>query len=126
MKCDESGTGRDESAAVGTNRADSGTNQRRSCCHAAHKGVAIDVVQDYRRLLDRKDIAVTFVLEKGPVGGGVFIGHRSMTVCHLAGIARRLGRPLEWNPDTERFVSDPEAAALLSRPRRAGFELPVV
>ena len=57
MKCDESGTGRDESAAGGTNRADSGTNQRRSCCHAAHKGGPLDVVQDYRRLLDRKDIA---------------------------------------------------------------------
>ena len=139
-------------------------------------------------------IAVTFVLEKGPMGGGVFIGdrgkleinrnkvvsnppeiaagilarvdvaaeerawsdetalwqarqhlqnwldcirsrerpvadveigHRSITVCHLAGIARRLGRPLEWNPDTERFVSDPEADSLLSRARRAGFELPV-
>ena len=119
MKCDESGTGRDESAA-------GGSNQRLSCCHAAHKGVAIDVVQDYRRLLDRKDIAVTLVLEKGPMGGGVFIGDRSITVCHLAGIARRLGRPLEWNPDTERFVADPEADALLSRPRRAGFELPVV
>jgi hypothetical protein len=28
-KCDESGTGRDESGARGTNRADLGTNQRR-------------------------------------------------------------------------------------------------
>jgi hypothetical protein len=28
-KCDESGMGRDESAALGTNRAQSGTNQRR-------------------------------------------------------------------------------------------------
>jgi hypothetical protein len=98
----------------------------RAEAYAAHKGVAIDVVQDYRRLLDRKSIDVTFVLEKGPMGGGVFIGHRSITVCHLAGIARRLGWPLEWNPDTERFVSDIEADALLSRPRRAGFELPVV
>ncbi|MFM7243288.1 MAG: Gfo/Idh/MocA family protein [Planctomycetaceae bacterium] len=54
----------------------------------------------------------------------VEIGHRSITVCHLAGIARRLGRPLEWDPAAERFVSDPEADALLARPRRAGFELP--
>jgi len=54
----------------------------------------------------------------------VEIGHRSITVCHLAGIARRLGRPLDWDPAAERFVSDPEADALLSRPRRAGFELP--
>jgi len=54
----------------------------------------------------------------------VEIGHRSITVCHLAGIARRLGRPLDWDPAAERFVSDPEADAFLSRPRRAGFELP--
>jgi hypothetical protein len=54
----------------------------------------------------------------------VEIGHRSITVCHLAGIARRLGRPLRWDPATERFISDPEADSLLSRPRRAGFELP--
>ncbi|MBM4011575.1 MAG: Gfo/Idh/MocA family oxidoreductase [Planctomycetes bacterium] len=53
-------------------------------------------------------------------------GHRSITVCHLAGVARRLGRPLEWDPVAERFVSDPEADALLARPRRAGFELPEV
>jgi hypothetical protein len=29
LKCDESGMGRDESAAIGTNRANLGTNQRR-------------------------------------------------------------------------------------------------
>ena len=56
----------------------------------------------------------------------VEIGHRSVTVCHLAGIARWLGRPLEWNPAEEKFASDPEADALLSPPRRAGFELPEV
>lgn len=54
----------------------------------------------------------------------VEIGHRSVTVCHLAGIARRVGRPLEWDPAAERFVNDAEADALLSRPRRSGFELP--
>lgn len=54
----------------------------------------------------------------------VEIGHRSVTVCHLAGIARQVGRPLEWDPAAERFVNDAEADALLSRPRRSGFELP--
>lgn len=54
----------------------------------------------------------------------VEIGHRSITVCHLAGIARQVGRPLRWDPVAERFVADPEADALLGRPRRAGFELP--
>jgi predicted dehydrogenase len=54
----------------------------------------------------------------------VEIGHRSISVCHLANIVRRLGRPLDWDPVTERFVSDADADGLLSRPRRAGFELP--
>ena len=54
----------------------------------------------------------------------VEIGHRSISVCHLANIVRRIGRPLDWDPMAERFVADPAADALLSRPRRAGFELP--
>jgi predicted dehydrogenase len=50
--------------------------------------------------------------------------HRSASVCHLANIALRLGRKLHWDAQQEAFLSDPEANALLSRPRRAGFELP--
>ncbi len=54
----------------------------------------------------------------------VEIGHRSVTACHLANIARQTGRSLRWDPLAERFVDDPAADALLVRPRRAGFELP--
>jgi len=54
----------------------------------------------------------------------VEIGHRSVTVCHLANIARAVGRPLRWDPQTERFPDDPAADALLDRERRKGFELP--
>ncbi|MFM8496886.1 MAG: hypothetical protein ACKOEM_15420 [Planctomycetia bacterium] len=54
----------------------------------------------------------------------VEIGHRSISICHLANIVRQIGRPLHWDPAAERFVADPEADGLLSRPRRAGFELP--
>ncbi len=50
-------------------------------------------------------------------------GHRSVSTCHLGNIACRLGRPLRWDPDAERFVSDAEADALLARPQRAGFEV---
>lgn len=53
----------------------------------------------------------------------VEIGHRSVSLSHLANITRRLGRRLAWNPDTERF-SDTDANALLTRTRRKGFELP--
>ena len=54
----------------------------------------------------------------------VEIGHRSVTVCHLANIARAAGRTLRWNPAAERFIDDPAADALLVRERRRGFELP--
>jgi len=56
----------------------------------------------------------------------VEIGHRSVTVCHLANITRELGRKLTWNPETERFAGDEEANRLLTRPRRKGYELPAV
>ncbi len=54
------------------------------------------------------------------------IGHRTVTVCHLANITRRLNRKLRWDPATERFVGDSEADALLTRTRRKGYELPEV
>ena len=50
-------------------------------------------------------------------------GHRSVSVCHLGNISCKLGRPVNWDPAAERFVSDPEADALLSRPQRPGFEV---
>ena len=47
------------------------------------------------------------------------IGHRSMSVCHLANISLRLGgRRLDWDAKKEQFVDDEEANAYLSRPAR--------
>jgi hypothetical protein len=54
----------------------------------------------------------------------VEIGHRSITACQLASIARRLGRRLKWDPVKEQFDGDDEANALVDPPRRKGFELP--
>ena len=49
--------------------------------------------------------------------------HRSVSVCHLANIAMKLGRPVKWNPVDEQFVNDSEADQHLSRPQRSGFEV---
>ena len=54
----------------------------------------------------------------------VEIGHRTATVCHLGGIARRLGRKLRWDPEREVFPGDDEANALLDRPKRKPYQLP--
>lgn len=54
-------------------------------------------------------------------------GHRSTTICFLVNIARdvgRVGEALKWNPKTERFINCEEGNAMLSRPRRRGYELP--
>ena len=56
----------------------------------------------------------------------VEIGHRSVSVGHLANITRILNRKLRWNPDEERFVDDSEANLLANRPRRKGYELPAI
>lgn len=50
--------------------------------------------------------------------------HRSASVCHLANISMRLGRKLNWNAEREKFIGDGEADGWLSRPQRAGYELP--
>ncbi len=48
--------------------------------------------------------------------------HRSVSTCHLANISMRLGRKLRWNPETEFFINDKEADAMLQREQRKGFE----
>lgn len=54
----------------------------------------------------------------------VWSHHRSLTTCHLANIAIRLGgRTLKWDPVKEQIVGDPEADAWLTRPQRAGYEV---
>jgi hypothetical protein len=52
------------------------------------------------------------------------VGHRSVTVCHLANIARQLRRKIRWDAEAETFPGDDEANALLDRPRRKGYDLP--
>ena len=53
-------------------------------------------------------------------------GQRATTLCHLVNICRKVQRKLRWDPQAEQFVGDEEANKLLSRPRRKGYELPVV
>ena len=51
----------------------------------------------------------------------VGVGHRTATICHLAGISERLGRPIDWDPKTEHIVGDKRAAMWETRPRRAPY-----
>jgi hypothetical protein len=45
-------------------------------------------------------------------------GHRSVSVCHLGGIALKLGRKLTWDVAREEFPGDREANTYLAREQR--------
>ncbi|MFO1005511.1 MAG: Gfo/Idh/MocA family oxidoreductase [Planctomycetaceae bacterium] len=55
----------------------------------------------------------------------VFSHHRAMTVCHLANIAIRLDRKINWDSTTEMITGDDAAAAWMGREQRKGYEINV-
>ena len=64
----------------------------------------------------------SIVSRKEPIAP-VEIGHRSCSACLLHHAAMKLNRKLLWNPDNERFINDPEADKLLSRPQRKAYAM---
>ena len=50
----------------------------------------------------------------------IHAGHRAATLVHLANISARLGRTLEFNPQTEQIINDEQAAPLVRRTYREG------
>ncbi len=59
------------------------------------------------------------------------VGHRSVTVCHLANIARwvsevtgETGQKLQWDAQAERFTNSPEANRFLNGTWRKQYQLP--
>lgn len=56
----------------------------------------------------------------------VEIGHRACSVCLVTHIAMKLGRKLNWNPDTEKFVNDTDANKMLTRTQRKPYGTDIV
>ena len=55
------------------------------------------------------------------------VGHPSSLLCHCGNVAARLGRTVQFDPETETFPTDPEANALRTRPEyRKPWTLPEV
>jgi predicted dehydrogenase len=53
----------------------------------------------------------------------VEIGHRTATACHLANIALRLSRKIEWDAAAEKIIGDDEASAMLARAWRPPWKV---
>jgi predicted dehydrogenase len=75
------------------------------------------------RSIDHMQNFLECVRQRKRPAADVEIGHRSATVCHLGGIAMRLGRKLRWDPAKERFIDDEQANKMLSRPMRQPWRL---
>lgn len=63
---------------------------------------------------------------KSLLHGPVETAHYSSAIAHLGNISYRLGRRLEFDPQTEKFVNDTEANQMLTRNYRAPFVVPDV
>lgn len=55
----------------------------------------------------------------------VWTHNRMLETCHLANIAIRLGRELNWDPTKREIIGDEEANAFLARESRKGYEINV-
>lgn len=55
----------------------------------------------------------------------VWTHHRAMTTCHLANIAIRLDKTLEWDAQTEQITNDSTAQSMQQREQRKGYEINV-
>ena len=51
------------------------------------------------------------------------IGCRTATLCHLNNIAMLVGRPLQWDPQSEKISGDPDASKLLAPAMRQPWHL---
>jgi predicted dehydrogenase len=66
------------------------------------------------------------IREGGQPVSDVFSHVIAMNTCHLTAIAARLGRAITWDPVTETITGDEQAAALMARAPRSGYEVPRV
>lgn len=73
---------------------------------------------------DHEDNFIEGVYTGKPTICPVEVGHRSISIAHIANIMLRLGkRELKWDPAKERFVGDTEADKMLDRPLRGPWAL---
>ena len=93
--------------------------ERRVSCRS--QKIREDEIHLYESNLHEKNF-VDRIYDAQPPISPAEVGHRSITIAHLANIAIRLGRSsLRWDPAAERFPNDPAANAMLSRPMRRPY-----
>ena len=64
--------------------------------------------------------------DKTILNGPVETAHLSSGLAHLGNIAYRMGKVLTFNPQSEKFVNDPDADKMLTRNYRAPYVVPEI
>ncbi len=90
----------------------------------AGKPLSPDSIRLYKSTDHRANWIESIYTRKDPICPAS-VGHRSATICQLAGISERINRPIKWDPIAQQIVDDPKAALWQDRPRRDGYQLPV-
>jgi predicted dehydrogenase len=73
--------------------------------------------------ISQHDNFLDCVRSRGVTAAPVEVAHRSISVAHLGNIAMLTGRRIKWDPGGEHVLGDPEAARMLSRPKRTPWRL---
>lgn len=84
-----------------------------------------DAIQVYKSNNHRQNF-IDCIKTRRPTICPATVGHRSGTICQLAGIAEQLAEPVKWDPLAQNVVGNVEANSMQNRPRRPGYELPEV
>ncbi|MEX0867935.1 MAG: Gfo/Idh/MocA family oxidoreductase [Pirellulales bacterium] len=63
------------------------------------------------------------IREGGLPVSDVYSHVQAMSACHLAAIAARLNRVINWDPKAEKITGDDEAAKFFARDKRKGYEI---
>jgi hypothetical protein len=71
-------------------------------------------------LMDKEDFLVA-IKESRETLEPVEVGHRTVSICQIGLIATKLGRKINWDPETEKFKDDNAANAMIDRPVRGNW-----
>lgn len=86
------------------------------------ESLGTDAVQLYEATSHHDDFFEAMRTRKPPICD-VAIGHRATAIAHLGNIAMRLGRPLDYEPDSETFPGDAAANRMIEKPLRAPWRI---
>ena len=86
-------------------------------------GGALEAAYKNKPLVDHFRNFFNCVVDRSEPISDVYSHHRALSTCHLASIAARLNRTIEWNPELEAVVNDQQAQSFIARQPRKGFEI---